>query len=61
LWDDSEIEILLYHFKLPNKFDSINKNDPIISRMGLEKLKRIDVFGNNPRILAANSQEKVHL
>jgi hypothetical protein len=38
------------------KFDPINKNDLIILRKSLEKLKKIDVFGNNPRILAAPIQ-----
>jgi hypothetical protein len=61
LWDDSETEALMHHFKLPNTFDTISRTDDIISTMGLENLKKTDVFGNNPRILASPSQEIIHL
>jgi hypothetical protein len=58
LWEDSEIKNLLYHFKLPNEF---SKTNPMVSKMGLKELKKTDVFGNNPRILATPLQEEIHL
>jgi hypothetical protein len=57
LWEDFEFEIFLNHFHFPNSFEilKINNDLDIISRMGLEDLKKTEVFGNNPRILSRTS------
>jgi hypothetical protein len=63
LWDDSEFEMFLNHFQFPNSFEvlKVSNNLDIISRMGLEHLKKTDVFGNSPRILIKTSACDVKL
>jgi adenosine deaminase len=56
LWEDLEFEIFIHHFGLENFFDS---SDELVVEMGLENLKKTDVFGNNPTILKSSNIRNV--
>jgi hypothetical protein len=55
LWEDEEFEIFTNYFGLSNKFD-LKEIGVLKSEMGLEKLSKTEVFGNNPRKIISKGE-----
>jgi hypothetical protein len=59
LWENSEIETFVHHFGFKDMFDPSGDEKELVMEMGLEKLKKTDVFGNNPRTLKSSNLKGV--
>jgi hypothetical protein len=57
LWEDSEFKIFMEHFDLSNEF--LNISEKTKSDMGLEKLSKSEIFGNNPRMLKFGDEDVI--